>query len=75
MQSGGNISSTAWEQSQSLVKSSVKDGEKNVPRVLKKARKRRSWGVMSRMGLILTKKRMAMKGELFSEIMFLTDCV
>ena len=31
--------------------------------------------VMSRMGLILTKKRMAMKGELFSEIMFLTDCV
>ena len=31
--------------------------------------------VMSRMGLILTKKRMSMKGELFSEIMFLTDCV
>ena len=36
LQSGGNISSTAWEQSQSLVKSSDKDGEENVPRVLKK---------------------------------------
>ena len=31
--------------------------------------------VMSRLGEVLTKRRLAMKGELFSKIMFLTDCI
>ena len=31
--------------------------------------------IMSRLGEILNKRRQAMKGELFSKIMFLTDCV
>ena len=31
--------------------------------------------VMSRLGVVLTKRRLAMKGELFSKIMFLTDCI
>ena len=30
--------------------------------------------IMSRLGEILSKRRLAMKGELFSKIMFLTDC-
>ena len=31
--------------------------------------------VISRLGLVLSKRRLAMKGELFSKIMFLSDCV
>ena len=31
--------------------------------------------VMSRMGLILTKKRLNLTGDLFSKIMFLSDCM
>ena len=31
--------------------------------------------VISRLGLILTKKRLSMKGDLFSKIMFLSDIV
>ena len=30
--------------------------------------------IMSRLGEILSKRRLAMKGDLFSKIMFLTDC-
>ena len=31
--------------------------------------------VISRLGLVLSKRRLAMKGCLFSKIMFLSDCV
>ena len=31
--------------------------------------------VISRLGLVLSKRRLSMKGELFSKIMFLSDCV
>jgi hypothetical protein len=31
--------------------------------------------VISRLGLILTKRRLRMKGTLFSKMMFLSDCL